>query len=455
MLRFLAVLPTLFLSACAFIPEDKYTFYPQEQAQAMVLAKAGTEVPPGIVIAPTYEEYFTKYAAWGATWDCTGWKLKSGTKLLIVQLREGNLIRGVHVTAEQCSDPVQLTFEGRFNATHLYIRFSPDKPEHFTAVRRYRLVDGGKKLIEEENYQLKNGQPYTHVYPKSGADRDDRKYETSYFEVSKITMEEVLAKASVNKAKAEELLAQKRKNEEINWGAAAAGLSGIVADAKNQQAANIAVNEKRRQQTEAQLREQLALQTASAQQPSRSASLQPVPASSQAVTQAPAESQVKRIAQEPPARSAPAAAAPRSPSSAQPYADAAKASQALPGGLLKFVLIHGMRPGPKSTTNPMCISNVMTVPGPSGWNGGNGGGSFTESRAANLKARAMVESYYPDFIQKCRQSIDGALRISLMDVPRFVWAEGGSNDAQTTYDEYRSGRRGNASEHAFVSISAR
>ena len=266
MLKFLAALSVLLLSACAFTPEDKYSMYPHDQSQAMVLEKAGTDVPTNITLAPTYEEYFTWYAAWGATWNCTASKTKSGTKLLIIQEREGNLIRGVHVTSEPCSEAVQLTFEGRFNATHLYIRFSPEKPGYTSAVRRFQLVEGGNKLVEEENYVMKNGVPHTHVYPRSGAEREERKYETSYFYVSKVSLKEVLAKASVDKARADELI--KRQNQ-INWGAGMAGLTGIVADAQKQQAANIAANEKRRQQLDTQLREQRAQERAAQQAPTK------------------------------------------------------------------------------------------------------------------------------------------------------------------------------------------
>jgi hypothetical protein len=268
----------------------------------------------------------------------------------------------------------------------------------------------------------------------------------------------------------ETVKAKDRESSERGWATFGAIMTGLAQgtseaarDYKNQQAQSAALTARIAQQSAEQQRQsqqqreaevQRQRQLALAQQQPRSAASQPAPALSSATTTVQAEQQVKRTTPTPefPARPASATAPARTSSTAQ-----AKAPQALQGGSLKFVLIQSMRPGPKSTTNPMCISNVMTVPGPAGWNGGNGGNgeSNAETGAVNLKARAIVESYYPDFIQKCRQTIDGALRTGLLDRPAFEMTQGRYNDAQAAYNEYRSGRRGKAAEHAFVNLSAK
>lgn len=268
----------------------------------------------------------------------------------------------------------------------------------------------------------------------------------------------------------ETVKAKDKESSERGWATFGAIMTGLAqstsqaaTDYKKQQAQSSALNariaqqsaEQQRQaqqQSEAEAQRQRQLALAQQQSRSGSASSQPAPALAATMTPVQVEQQVKRttVTQAPPAR--PASSTATAPARSQSTAKA-KTPQTLPGGSLKFVLFHGMRPGPKSTTNPMCISNVMTVPGPAGWNSGNGE-SNAETGAVNLKARAIVESYYPDFIQKCRQTIDGAMRTDLLDRPTFEWTQGRSNDAQAAYNEYRSGRRGKAAEHSFVNLSA-
>lgn len=115
---------------------------------------------------------------------------------------------------------------------------------------------------------------------------------------------------------------------------------------------------------------------------------------------------------------------------------------AAPAKSLSFVLIQGMEPGLKATVNPSCVSNVITVAGPPGW--GN-----PESNDLG-RARAIVESYFPEFVQKCSQTADGAMRTRLHGQPTYVFNDSRYNDPQTTYNQYR-----NAREHSFVSITAR
>jgi hypothetical protein len=81
-------------------------------------------------------------------------------------------------------------------------------------------------------------------------------------------------------------------------------------------------------------------------------------------------------------------------------------AQARPGGgTLTFIVYQALQPGMKARRNGHCYSNVITVPGPPGFQTGKGwGGSET---GAVDKAIAMVKAYFDEFRQKCNQSVDG------------------------------------------------
>lgn len=75
------------------------------------------------------------------------------------------------------------------------------------------------------------------------------------------------------------------------------------------------------------------------------------------------------------------------------------------GAPLTFIVYQALQPGMKARRNGHCYSNVITVPGPPGFQTGKGwGGSET---GAVDKAITMVKAYFEEFRQKCNQSVDG------------------------------------------------
>jgi hypothetical protein len=76
-----------------------------------------------------------------------------------------------------------------------------------------------------------------------------------------------------------------------------------------------------------------------------------------------------------------------------------------------------MKAGPKSRSNPYCHSGVITVPGPAGFNTGNGAGG--SEPGAVEKGIAIIKSHYADFQEKCRQTADGQRRGEPQGSPQY------------------------------------
>jgi len=103
-----------------------------------------------------------------------------------------------------------------------------------------------------------------------------------------------------------------------------------------------------------------------------------------------------------------AAAPVATPAPVVPAATSAATSSAA-GKPLTFILMQPMRPGPQARINPYCFSAPITVPGPPGFNTGNGWGG--SEQGAVDKAIAIIKGHYGEFVEKCRQTADGKVSL--------------------------------------------
>lgn len=120
------------------------------------------------------------------------------------------------------------------------------------------------------------------------------------------------------------------------------------------------------------------------------------------------------------------------------------------GAPLSFILKQPMTPGPKARHNLWCFSGVVTVPGPAGFNTGKGWGG-SEPGAVNA-AIAIIQGYYTEFQQKCRQKSDGQLRGGLEGSTQYDFNTlSEPSRVQSLYSNLKSGEP----ESVEVSISPR
>lgn len=87
------------------------------------------------------------------------------------------------------------------------------------------------------------------------------------------------------------------------------------------------------------------------------------------------------------------------------------------GRPLTFILLQPMQAGTKSKSNPYCFSNVITVPGPDGFQTATEWGGSAPGVVE--KAIEMIKAYYQEFQQKCDQTADGQIRGKPYNSPQY------------------------------------
>lgn len=205
----------LLLSGCASIPEYQYQYFTQEYAANWITQQAGQAAPPGVVLASAYLENWQKRHVddWaGTTFTCTNSKTLNGQTSMTLTQRQGNFVQGTLLQTNECGDVTRNTFEGRYNATHLYVQFVDDRAG-LTAIRRYGILNGGALVFADQNYTLLNGAWNTYHFPRSGQVTDDEIFTTTSFVASNVNTAEQLAQAQ----------AEARRNEAANSGGGFAG----------------------------------------------------------------------------------------------------------------------------------------------------------------------------------------------------------------------------------------
>ena len=106
------------------------------------------------------------------------------------------------------------------------------------------------------------------------------------------------------------------------------------------------------------------------------------------------------------------------PVAAPSNAPSPKSGKGNPSGKpLTFILTQSMQPGMKSKINPTCFSNVITVPGPEGFQTHTDWGGSAPGVVE--KAIEMMKAYYPEFQQKCDRQADGQLQVKTYNSPAY------------------------------------
>lgn len=167
-------------SGCASSPPPT-RWYSQAEASSAIERLAGSSVPPGVVIFPYYEEawsiqqpneFMQSRFTCNKSMTLTG---KSALKLTI----SGNFVEGELIDSDDCGDVSRASLRGRFNENHLFVQFGAAGSG--TAIRRYKIADGGRMLMPEVNMTLSG----THTYPRNGQimkeSRNGKTYWTTEF----------------------------------------------------------------------------------------------------------------------------------------------------------------------------------------------------------------------------------------------------------------------------------
>lgn len=168
----------LMISGCASSPPPA-RWYSQAEASSTIERLAGSSAPQGVVIYPYYEEAWSiqqpkefmqsRYSCNKST-TLTG---KSALKLTI----SGNFVEGELIKSDDCGDVTRESVRGRFNENYLFVQFGSAG----TAIRRYKIADGGRMLLPEVNMTLSG----THTFPRNGQimteSRNGKTYWTTEF----------------------------------------------------------------------------------------------------------------------------------------------------------------------------------------------------------------------------------------------------------------------------------
>lgn len=242
------------VAACATGPT--YTYYTYDVAAKWITQNAGTQVPRGVVIHSSYNETFNREldSFGNPRWTCTGSSSKRGQVNVTITHREGNLVRGSMLTTDECGFVERNGFEGRFNDKYLYAHFAANRTET-TALRRYRIVNGGQSLVPEVNYLIKDGQQDAYIYPPSGTLNNGVRYYTSYLTASAANtarQAEMLNEAQAAGRATQQRADQRKRQEAAEF---RAGLQTVLTDINT---------DLERQNREAQARREAAAQARAA-----------------------------------------------------------------------------------------------------------------------------------------------------------------------------------------------
>ncbi len=180
-LKTLSLLALVAVLAACSSPGPVRSFYTPAAAEALVASKAGQAVPQEATLFHSYEEKWTLRQPndfLDTKFACNSSKTLRGERKLSFRSQEGNQVKGMLLSSDECGSQSMQEIVGRYNGQYLYFYFANNRT---TSVQRYRLVNGGRLAVREQNITMLDGRESVHWFAQSGGKDGERTYTTSNF----------------------------------------------------------------------------------------------------------------------------------------------------------------------------------------------------------------------------------------------------------------------------------
>ena len=216
----------LLLTACASDPVVRGMG--QEEAQAFILGKVGTQVPTNVQLARHYRENYTKTT--DTEFICNrSSRLERVTNYTVTRV-EGNYLQIDASHYEDCDNGVtRYKLDGWFDHRHLYLRTAGRATTHVYVME---IEDGGRKLSDLGNYRYVDGILSWRRHVRNGEERSSGGY---HYTTGYLAQDD--ASAAANEYSSMLQRSQQARRDEPSTASQIAQFSSLLAGQLNQQSA--------------------------------------------------------------------------------------------------------------------------------------------------------------------------------------------------------------------------